>query len=677
MAYISIDNVGQVGIVKETSPWQLQPNVWSNGNNVKTDEGSIKKCPGYSEVMATCPIAPYHIIQLTLGVPEFWVVGGLTAIYAYDNTNVSTLLSGGISDTDTTITVDSTTNFEAVGTITIGNENITYTGKTSTTFTGCTRGADSTTAASHVDDSTVTRSTKWYNITRSSGAYSATADETWTSTIIGGVLVLTNNFDKPQYWALTDGVPLSSTLMQDLANWPSLTLLDGAITGTGVPSPDEIVVDSTTDFPTSGTFTVDSEDISYTGKTATKFTGIGRGENGTTAATHLDNAPAFVNVYSKSIRAFRSFLVALNINRGGVDYPRLVKWSTEAGLQDIPSSWNETTSTVDAGEYELADTKGDILDGLQLRDTFMIYKEDATYSMSYVGTPFIFSFRQLSPTIGAISKNCVAEFDGGHAIFGKGNFYINDGQRLKPILPQKLKEYVFTTIDGGQIEKCFVAADYGRTEILFCYTSDGALTLEPDEAVVWNYITNTFTIREIPDTAHMGYGNVGNPTTSTTWAAASDGWDTITGPWTMSYDLQDKVLLFADPGKTKLYRDRSGNKNDTSDMTSFIERTGITVGSNGQPDQTTVKRISSIWPKMSINSTNEINVYLGTQMSTQDGVSWGSPVTFNPNTQSKVSVRGTGKLYGVRFESTTDMHWELDGYTIEVEDAGRRGSRSY
>ena len=677
MAYISIDNVGQVGIVKETSPWQLQPNVWSNGNNVKTDEGAIKKCPGYSEVMATCPIAPYHIIQLTLGLPEFWVVCGLTAIYAYDNTNLSTLLNGGIDDTVTTVTVDSTTNFEDAGTITVGTENISYTGKTSTTFTGCTRGADSTTAASHVDDSTVTRSTKWYNITRSSGAYSATADETWTSTIIGGVLVLTNNFDKPQYWALTDGVPLSSTLMQDLANWPSYTLLAAAITGTGVPSPDEIVVDSTTDFPTSGTFTVDSEDISYTGKTATKFTGIGRGENGTTAATHLDNAPAFVNVYSKSIRAFRSFLVALNINRGGIDYPRLVKWSTEAGLQDIPSSWNETTSTVDAGEYELADTKGDILDGLQLRDTFMIYKEDATYSMSYVGTPFIFSFRQLSPTIGAIAKNCVAEFDGGHAIFGKGNFYINDGQRLKPILPQKLKEYVFTTIDGGQIEKCFVAADYGRTEILFCYTSDGALTLEPDEAVVWNYITNTFTIREIPDTAHMGYGNVGNPTTSTTWAAASDGWDTITGPWTMSYDLQDKVLLFADPGKTKLYRDRSGNKNDTSDMTSFIERTGITVGSNGQPDQTTVKRISSIWPKMSINSTNEINVYLGTQMSTQDGVSWGSPVTFNPNTQSKVSVRGTGKLYGVRFESTTDMHWELDGYTIEVEDAGRRGSRSY
>ena len=675
MAFIPIDKVGEVGIVKETSPWQLPPNVWSDGNNIKTEEGSIKKTPGYSEVMKTCPVAPYHLMQLTLGTPEFWVACGLTAIYAYDNTSSSTLLNGGINDSVTTITVDSTTGFETAGTITIGSENITYTGKTSTTFTGCTRGADSTSAAAHADDATVTRSTKWYNITRSSGAYSATAGENWTSTIIGGVLVLTNNFDKPQYWALTDGVPLSGTLMQDLSNWPSSTQLNGAITST--TSTADITVDSTADFPTSGTFTIGTEDISYTGITSTTFTGISRAQNNTDGATHLDNAQVFVNVFCKAMRAFRSFLVALNIKRGGVSYPRVVKWSTEAGIQDVPSSWNETTSTVDAGEFELADTKGDIQDGLQLRDTFMIYKEDATYSMSFVGTPFIFSFRQLSPTIGAIAKNCVAEFDGGHAIFGKGNFYINDGQRLKPILPQKLKEYVFTTLDGARVSECFVAADYGRTEILFCFTADGAPTNQPNKAIVWNYITNTFCIRDIPDVAHMGYGNVGNPTTATTWANTTTYWNTIVGPWTMSYDLQDKVLLFADPSNTKLYRDRSGNRDDTTNMSSYIERTGLSLDEQGRPDQTSVKHISSIWPKMSTSSTNTVNVYLGTQMSTQGGVTWGDPVVFDPDTQSKVSVRGTGKLYAVKFESTTDMEWELDGYTIEVKSAGKRGGRGH
>ena len=672
MALVAIEKVGQIGIAKETSPWELPSNVWSDGNNVKTDEGSIRKSPGFSEVMATCPIAPYHITQITLGSPEFWVVAGLAKIYCYDNTGTTTTLDGSITSVDTTITVDSTVGFEAVGTITIGSEDIVYTGKTATTFTGAT------VTESHSDGATVTRSTVWYDITRASGGdYSSTANDTWTSTILGGVLVMTNFYDKPQYWALTNGTVLSSQKMQDLNDWPALTALNGAITGTGVPSPDEIVVDSTLDFPTAGTFTVGAEDISYKGKTSTTFTGIGRGENGTTAATHLDDAAAFITTYCRSMRGFRSFLVALNIKQAGVNFPRVVKWSTEAATQTTPASWNETTSTVDAGEYELADTKGDIMDGMQLRDAFMIYKEDAAYSMTYVGTPFIFAFRQLSPTVGAIATNCIAEFDGGHAIFGKGNFYVNDGQRLKPILPQRLRDYVFTSIDGAQIDKCFVAADYGRTEILFCFTADGAASVEPNKAVVWNYITNTFTMKDIPNVAHMGYGNVGDPVLPSTWASASTSWATITGPWTMSYALQDKVLLFADPVSTKLYRDRSGNKKDTALMTSYVERTGLALNAQGQPDFTGVKRISAIYPKMSVNGSNSMTVYLGTSMSTEGGYDWKDAVLFNPDTQSKVSVRGTGKFYAVKFESSTDMDWELDGYALEIDNAGNRGSREY
>jgi len=53
------------------------------------------------------------------------------------------------TDSVTTITVASTTGFDATGTLFIGNEQITYTAVgSSTTFTGCTRGANDTTAAS-------------------------------------------------------------------------------------------------------------------------------------------------------------------------------------------------------------------------------------------------------------------------------------------------------------------------------------------------------------------------------------------------------------------------------------------------------------------------------------------------------------------------------------------------
>jgi len=64
----------------------------------------------------------------------------------------TTNLDGSLTDSATTITVNSTTGFSSAGTLHIANEQVTYTGTSSTTFTGVTRGANSTTAAAHADD---------------------------------------------------------------------------------------------------------------------------------------------------------------------------------------------------------------------------------------------------------------------------------------------------------------------------------------------------------------------------------------------------------------------------------------------------------------------------------------------------------------------------------------------
>jgi hypothetical protein len=65
------------------------------------------------------------------------------------------------TDSVTTITVSSTTGFDSAGTIVIGGETITYTAiGSSTTFTGCTRGASATTAATIASGVTVTQFTK-------------------------------------------------------------------------------------------------------------------------------------------------------------------------------------------------------------------------------------------------------------------------------------------------------------------------------------------------------------------------------------------------------------------------------------------------------------------------------------------------------------------------------------
>src|SRR5207302_4432910 len=54
-----------------------------------------------------------------------------------------------------------------------------------------------------------------------------------------------------------------------------------------------VTVGSTAGWPASGSFVVDGEIVSFTGLTATTFTGITRGASGSTAAAHANSA----NVY--------------------------------------------------------------------------------------------------------------------------------------------------------------------------------------------------------------------------------------------------------------------------------------------------------------------------------------------------------------------------------------------
>jgi hypothetical protein len=355
----------------------------------------------------------------------------------------------------------------------------------------------------------------------------------------------------------------------------------------------------------------------------------------------------------------------------------VVKWSTEAPINAVPVSWDETSAVVDAGEYSLEDTKGAILDGLPLQDTFMIYKEDSTYAMTYVGTPFIFSFRQLSPTVGVLAKNCVTEFDGGHFVFGNGDMYINDGQRLKSILPHKMRDYIFSYIDGDKYKRSFCVTDYNRSEVLACFPSADNQSGQCDKALVWNWVNDAFSLRDLPDLGYIAYGTIKNENALTTWAAATPTWTTVTGHWASNWNLVENVLVFASPTNTKVYRDRVGYQADGVNMASYIERTGYTMDEQNNPDQSTVKNISAIWPKMTIDKTDTVNFFIGTQMSTEEAVTWEGPIVFNPDTQSKVSCRATGKLYGIRIESDNDSEWRLEGLEFEVKNAGRRGSRAY
>ena len=78
--------------------------------------------------------------------------------YANEEDDITTTtLDGSHTDSVTTLTLTSATGFDASGKVYVGGEEITYTAVSGSTLTGCTRAANSTTAAAYATGVTVTQ----------------------------------------------------------------------------------------------------------------------------------------------------------------------------------------------------------------------------------------------------------------------------------------------------------------------------------------------------------------------------------------------------------------------------------------------------------------------------------------------------------------------------------------
>lgn len=129
----------------------LQGNLYVGGNVNITGAISIGGAGSSLETSTLAVSDP--MIKMGTGNSTDTVDLGFYGIHSSQATTIN--IVGGISASDTTITVTSTAAFGSTGHLYIESEEITYTGKTATTFTGCTRGANSTTAATHANGKVV------------------------------------------------------------------------------------------------------------------------------------------------------------------------------------------------------------------------------------------------------------------------------------------------------------------------------------------------------------------------------------------------------------------------------------------------------------------------------------------------------------------------------------------
>lgn len=373
------------------------------------------------------------------------------------------------------------------------------------------------------------------------------------------------------------------------------------------------------------------------------------------------------NFTCEVMRSYKNYLIALNTTEGGTQYPTTIRWSSPADPGQAPFTWNITDATNDAGENYLADTAGAIIDGKKLRDSFIIYKEDAVYSMNYIGGVYVFSFRQLFDDVGVLSKECVAEFDGKHFVVGQGDVYVHNGVQKSSVISSTMREYLFSNIKTEAYKRTFVVPDYSNTEMWICYCSnDNNDNTECDMALVWNWLENNWSIRQLPDIRHATFGIV-DPQEPDWWDASIGVWDTDALPWGESnYNPSKLKIIMTSVANDKIYLVGNTTVFDDVSFTSTLERDGLSMS-----DDRGMKFVSSVTPHVTGEGT--MQVYVGSQYIQGGPVTWKGPFAYDIGTQFKVDCRVTGRYIAIKFVTESLASWNLNGYTFEFEPvAGRR-----
>ena len=328
------------------------------------------------------------------------------------------------------------------------------------------------------------------------------------------------------------------------------------------------------------------------------------------------------------IRTYKDYVVALDVTKSGTQNERLVKWSTSGLPGAVPTTWDETDATEDAGEVELAQTIGACIDGLTLRDLFIIYKEDSTWGMQYIGGDAIFRFYQLYDTLNILTRRCVKEFEGKHFVVSSGDVVVHDG--VSPpvsIIDRRRRDELFNNIDSDNYTLTFVVPNYSTQEMWVCYPEDGESSCT--KAMVWNWRENSWGTRDLPNAFHIGYGVVNDSGEILFWDDDSDTWDNDTTAWNQkTFNPSDKSMVMA---ATSIYLVDDTNQFAGTSFEASLERTGLFF-----EDPETIKRVNALWLRTTGSGT--LTIAVGYQMNPDDSVTWSSAQTLTIGRDRKINV---------------------------------------
>lgn len=516
MTWVEIKQFDQTGLISDQPARSLPINAVTSVTNAGFKDGKITKLLGYSSVYGTPTVAPYHTQHAVTADGDPWVIySGLADVYTY-YANTHTRITRA---TVTTFTASSTTSFVA---------------------------------------------------------YGATAENVWTSNILGGVAILNNGVDVPQF------TTNATTRLQSLTAWPS-------------------------------TWTC------------------------------------------ASLRTFREFLIAMDMTESATNYPQKLRWSHPADPGSLPSTWDETDTTKDAGFKAFSETPGILIDSLPMGSVNVVYKSDSAYAMQYIGGQFVFSFNKLFDS-GAIGRNAIGEIDGSHIVIGNDDIYMHRGSNPQSLLYKRLRNEIFDSIDSAYRHRSRVVVDRNRYQVWFLLPTMGTGWLTV--AWIWNWKDNTWSKMAIPDVSSASAG--GEVDSSQAWDSDALTWDSDNTFWNNTRAVTSQVLL-GSAANTKLYQMNYGNQFDGANFTSEIQRTGIDFG-----DANSIKVIRKLRPHFNgMTVGTNVTISVGSQEYPDGAVTW-TDKTYTVGTDKEIWPLVRGRYLAWKASMSANDAMELESLEMDV-----------
>jgi len=497
--------------------------------------------------------------------------------------------------------------------------------------------------------------------------------------------------------------------------------LDGALTS----GSSSIVLDDSGSFPASGTVVINDERIAYTTNTSGTDTlsGLTRGSDNTTAASHLDAATVTnASDYTKwgasqtgdiitapgmwSLDNFGNKLIATisdgatfewNSNATGATSTRativsgaptatqftvvstpdrhLVCFGTETTIgttstqddmyirwssQESLTTWTPT-STNTAGTQRIADGTR-VVGAIRGRDVIYIWTDTALFIMKFVGPPFTFSFQQVGTNCGLIGQNAAVEVDGSAYWMSENGFFRYTGQLQS--LPCLVEDYVYDGLADVPRQHIYAGLNNLFGEVTWFYPGSGAAS--NNRSVTYNYMDSTGE-RPVWTTSSLA---------RSTWADSA-----IFGkPHGTEYDssaTSDATVGNTD-GVTTYFEHETGTNQikagTTTGISASIESGDFDLDQKGLAgDGEFMLKIRRVIPDF-LTQTGDARVTLNLKNYPTDSQASSSLGPFTTTTTTtKIDTRARARAISLKVDNTsTTQHWKLGTFRLDIQPDGRR-----